>query len=45
MSFDAYRLLLMKRAMARTDKELFGRRHLYEACARQLAAQIIGGAS
>ena len=43
MSYTAYRLFLMRRAMARTDAELFGRRALYEACARKVAAQLIAG--
>ncbi|QNM95492.1 hypothetical protein [Chitinimonas koreensis] len=40
-SADAYRIRLMHRAMARSDEELFGRRHLYEACALKLAQRII----
>lgn len=41
MSVDAHRLLLMKRAMARTDAELFGRRHLYADVAQRLAAKLL----
>ncbi|MXN76416.1 hypothetical protein GR157_16920 [Burkholderia sp. 4701] len=41
MSDDAYFLLLMRRALARDDVELFGHRALYTARARQLAARII----
>lgn len=39
---QAYRLLLQKRALARTDAELFGNRSLYESCIRELAAELIG---
>ncbi len=41
MSCDAYFLLLMKRALARTDAELFGHRARYEARARELAARLL----
>lgn len=38
-----YRLGLMQRAMARQDQELHGYRHLYAACAFNLAVKIIAG--
>ena len=38
MSDHAYRLLLMKRALARSDAELFGHRPRYLEVARRLAA-------
>jgi hypothetical protein len=38
-----YRLELMQRALARSDRELHGTRHLYAACAFKLAARIIAG--
>ena len=38
-----YRLELMQRALARSDQELHGTRHLYAACAFNLAAKIIAG--
>ena len=41
-SAQAYRLLLQKRALARTDAELFGNRSLYESCIRELATELIG---
>lgn len=41
MSCDAYDLLLMKRALARTDEALFGNRARYEARARVLAARLL----
>lgn len=41
MSCDAYCLLLMKRALARTDAELFGNRARYDERARVLAARLI----
>lgn len=41
MSCDAYFLLLMKRAMARSDSELFGGRARYEDRARELAARLL----
>lgn len=44
MSCDAYFLLLMKRALARTDAELFGHRARYEARARELAARLLSTA-
>ena len=42
ISSDAYMLGTTRRALARTDGELFGHRALYEARARELAARIIG---
>jgi len=41
MSSDAYFLLLMKRALARSDAALFGNRARYEQRARQLAARLL----
>lgn len=41
MSDDAYYLMLMKRALARTDAELFGNRSRYEERARQLAGRLL----
>lgn len=41
MSVDAYRLLLMKRALSRSDKELHGSRPRYEDVARRLAAKLL----
>lgn len=41
MSDDAYCLLLMKRALLRTDAELFGNRARYEERARQLAGRLL----
>ncbi len=41
MSVEAYRVLMMKRALARTDAELFGRRHLYLAVAIRLATRLL----
>ena len=38
-----YRLELMQRALSRSDQELHGNRHLYAACAFNLAAKIIAG--
>lgn len=38
-----YRLNLMQRALSRNDRELYGNRHLYVACAFSLAAKIIAG--
>lgn len=43
MSYTAYRLHLMLRALGRSDAELFNRRHLYEAVRDRLAAQLIAG--
>lgn len=43
MSDDAYRILLMKRAMTRSDAELFGNRARYEAVAKQCGARLIAG--
>ena len=40
MSDNAYRLLLMKRALARSDAELFGYRPRYLEVARCLAAPL-----
>ena len=40
MSETAHLLLIMKRALARSDAELYGRRALYEARARQLTARL-----
>lgn len=42
-SNTVYRLELMRRALSRTDQELFGNRDLYQKCAFNLAAQIIAG--
>ncbi len=41
MSDDAYRLLLMTRALARSDAELFGLRPRYIEVARRLAARLL----
>ena len=41
MSDHAYRLLLMKRALARSDAELFGQRPRYLEVARRLAALLL----
>ena len=41
MSDHAYRLLLMKRALARSDAELFGHRPRYLEVARRLAALLL----
>lgn len=41
MSDHAYRLLLMKRALARSDAELFGHRPRYLGVARRLAALLL----
>ena len=41
MSDHAYRLLLMKRALARSDAELFGHRSRYLEVARRLAALLL----
>jgi hypothetical protein len=41
MSDTAYRLLRMKRALARGDAELFGHRPRYLAVARRLAALLL----
>lgn len=45
MSDTAYRLHLMLRALRRTDAELLGNRHRYEAVRDRLAAQLIAGAA
>jgi hypothetical protein len=41
MSDHAYRLLLMKRALTRSDAELFGRRPRYLEVAKRLAALLL----
>ena len=41
MSDHASRLLLMKRALARSDAELFGHRPRYLEVARRLAALLL----
>lgn len=41
MSETAYRLLLMKRALGRSDAELFGRRPRYLEVAQRLAALLL----
>ena len=41
MSDHAYRLLLMKRALARSDGELFGQRPRYLEVASRLAALLL----
>ena len=41
MSDYAHRLLLMKRALARSDAELFGHRPRYLEVARRLAALLL----
>ena len=41
MSDHAFRLLLMKRALARSDAELFGHRPRYHEVARRLAALLL----
>ena len=41
MSDDAYRLILMKRALARSDSELFGQRPRYLEVAKRLAALLL----
>jgi hypothetical protein len=43
MSNDAYRIVLMNRALARSDAELHGFRANYEAVARSIAARLIAG--
>lgn len=42
MSHDAYCLHLMRRALGRTDAELFGHRPRYLARQRLLAERLIG---
>lgn len=42
MSDLAYFLHLTRRALARTDAELFGNRWRYDARARELAQRLIG---
>ncbi len=41
MSDQAYRLMLMKRALARSDAELFGQRPRSLEVARRLAALLL----
>jgi len=41
MSDNAYRLLLMKRALGRSDAELFGQRSRYLEVAKRLAALLL----
>ena len=41
MSDQAYRLMLMKRAFARSDAELFGQPYRYLEVARRLAALLL----
>jgi hypothetical protein len=41
MSFEAYRITLVKRALARTDAELFGNRWRYVKVAQRLAAVLL----
>ena len=41
MSDHAYRLLLMKRALARSDAELFGQRSRYLEVAKRLPALLL----
>ena len=41
MSDHAYRLILMKRALARSDAELFGQRPRYLEVAKRLAALLL----
>ena len=43
MSETAHRLLLMRRALARSDRELFGHRSRYEEVQQRLARQLIAG--
>lgn len=43
MSDHAYRLLLMKRAMTRSDAELFGHRQRYWDVAQRLATDLLAG--
>ncbi|WP_213766605.1 hypothetical protein [Caballeronia sp. dw_19] len=43
MSDEAFRLSLMRRALSRSDEELFGNRHRYFEVARKLAARLIAG--
>lgn len=43
MSNDAYRWSLMRRALVRSDEELFGNRHRYLEVAMRLAARLIAG--
>jgi len=43
MSHTAYRLHLMRRALARSDRELFGQRHRYQAVQFRVAAALISG--
>ena len=41
MSEHAYRMMLMKRALARSDAELFGQRPRYLEVAKRLAALLL----
>jgi hypothetical protein len=41
MSDHAYRLMLMERALARSDAELFGQRSRYLEVAKRLAALLL----
>ena len=41
MSNHAYRLMLMKRALERSDAELFGQRPRYLEVAKRLAALLL----
>lgn len=43
MSDDAYRLSIMRRALARSDAERFGNRHRYLEVAQRVAARLIAG--
>ena len=43
MSWTAYRLTLMRRALARNDRELFGNRHRYETALHHVASALIAG--
>ncbi len=43
MSYEAYRLKLMMRALERSDAELHGFRHRYLAVAQSLSARLIAG--
>ena len=42
--WQVYRLRLLKRALQRTDRELFGHRDFYECAARNAATKLIGAA-
>ena len=43
MSETAYRLILMRRALARSDRELCGNRPRYEQVLHRVAGQLIAG--